>query len=131
MKKNKIFKYLFGSLAGVVLAGAVIGGVVSCSNESTTQSQPVSKPTSTTQTANNTISGYALTSKYNTSTIAYKDAQTQNTSEISMVATNSNVANYSTLANEPGNLAIYTNGSTTPTAVINSATQRILLPLRR
>lgn len=125
MKKNKLFKYLFGSLAGVVLAGAVIGGVVSCSNGSTTQtqqttqSQPASKPT--TSTANNTISDYALTSKYNTSTIVYQTPQTQNASEISMVATNSNIANYSTLANEPGNLAIYTNGSATPTAIIDSA----------
>lgn len=118
MKKNKLFKYLFGSLAGVVLAGAVIGGVVSCSNGNTT-TQPVSKPT--TSTANNTISGYVLTDTTNTSTIAYKNAQNQNASEISMVATSSDVANYSTLANEPGNLAIYTNGSTTPTAIINSA----------
>ena len=128
MKKNKLFKYLFGSLAGVVLAGAVIGGVVSCSNGSsntstTTSTNNVTSSTSSTPTptANNTISDYALTDTYNTSTIAYKNAQTQNASEISMVATNSNVANYSTLANEPGNLAIYTNGSTTPTAVINSA----------
>ena len=113
-KKKLFWKYLLGGLAGAVLCGAVVGGVVSCSNGSTTATNNTTPSSSTTT---NTISDYALTDTYNTSTIAYKNAQTKT----SMVATNSDVANYSTLANEPGNLAIYTNGSATPTAIINSA----------
>ena len=105
-KTKRILKYLFGVGAGCILAGAVIGGVVSCSNGSTTTSQPQpTKPTPSGPT-------YQLQTQANTSTIAYKSNQTEGTS---MIATN--VSDYNTLISEPNNVIISVLGQ--PEAVIN------------
>lgn len=112
---KKIWKYLLGTLAGTVLCGAVIGGVVSCSNGNQPQTQTSQPTTTKSTTSTNPVQTYELANRYNTSAIAYKDAQTQNTSEISMVATN--VSDYNTLISEPNNVIISVLGQ--PEAVIN------------
>ena len=125
-KKKLFWKYLLGGLAGTVLCGAIAGGIVSCSNGSsststTTSTNNVTSSTSnsnsekSSSTTNNTTSPYELTNRYNTSSIAYANPQTNN---MSLIA-DSNISNYNTLINEPNNVIISVLGQ--PEAVINVA----------
>lgn len=125
---KKIWKYLLGGLAGAVLCGAVVGGVVSCSNGNQTQTTQstqktdttkpeANKPTTSTAPSNQTqttkpvskpttsTAAYELINRINTSSIAYKNPTQQNTTEMSMVATKQ-PDNYATLINKPNNVII-------------------------
>ena len=140
-KKKTSWKYLLGGLAGVVLCGAVVGGVVSCSNGSNTPTTTSNSKTTNTQQAKPTTStknttptsspktkaptqssstkkvsepAYQLQATANTSTIAYK---VNDTNSPTMIATK--VPNYNTLISEPNNVIISVLG--TPEAVINVA----------
>lgn len=106
---KKIWKYLLGGLAGAVLCGAVVGGVVSCSNGNQTQTTQSTQKTDTTKPEANkpttSTAAYELINRINTSSIAYKNPTQQNTTEMSMVATKQ-PDNYATLINKPNNVII-------------------------
>lgn len=106
---KKIWKYLLGGLAGAVLCGAVVGGVVSCSNGNQTQTTQSTQKTDTTKPEANkpttSPAAYELINRINTSSIAYKNPQAQTTNTISMVATKQ-PDNYATLINKPNNVII-------------------------
>lgn len=143
-KAKKILKYLFGIGAGCILAGAVVGGIVSCSNGNTTTSQqstphPTVKPTTSSSTKStdkatkseakdttptkqstpptNTTTAYELTNRYDNSTIAYKDPQNATNKATDLILASTSSDNYSTLINEPNNVIISVLGK--PEAVIN------------
>ena len=136
-KTKRILKYLFGFGAGCILAGAVVGGIVSCSNGSQTQqTQPTTstkktdttKPTSSTSDKTSkpkaaptkseakdttpTIPAYQLQTEANTSAIAYKS---NDPNSPTMFTTN--VLTYNKLISKPNNVVISVLG--TPEAVIN------------
>ena len=121
-KKKTFWKYLIGIGGIAVLSSAVVAGVVSCSNGSsststpkTTSTQPAKPTTSKAPTqSSSTEPAYQLQTAPNTSTIAYK---VNDTNSPTMLTTN--VPNYNTLISEPNNVIISILG--TPEAVINVA----------